>query len=146
MSILSFSMESNLVEWKPSPHRKYLIRHAGTIKINSSMTSHPTSRAKNLNAITEEEAAYPTPKPSIKHVTTNELPLLQETNPYEGTEEFNPLNEDGASYDLIALHYHYQQDCRRAGSWYSTDEVKKSLAYSKFMSMHILRKMPNRQS
>lgn len=34
-------------------------------------------------------------------VTTNELPLLQETNPYEGTEEFNPINEEGASYDLI---------------------------------------------
>lgn len=37
-----------------------------------------------------------------RNVTTNELPLLQQTNPYEGTEEFNPLNEDGASYGLIA--------------------------------------------
>lgn len=67
---------------------------------------HPPSRAKNLDAITEEETVYPTPKPSIKNmrrnVTTNELPLLQETNPYEGNEEFNPVNEEGASYDLIA--------------------------------------------
>lgn len=37
-----------------------------------------------------------------RNVTTNELPLLQQLNPYEGEEEFNPVNEDGASYDLIA--------------------------------------------
>jgi hypothetical protein len=53
-----------------------------------------------------EEQAYPTPRPSIKNmrrnVTTNELPLLQEINPYEHAEEFNPVIEEGASYDLIA--------------------------------------------
>lgn len=53
-----------------------------------------------------EEQAYPTPRPSIKNmrrnVTTNELPLLQEINPYEDAEEFNPVNDEGASYDLIA--------------------------------------------
>lgn len=53
-----------------------------------------------------EEQAYPTPRSSIKNmrrtVTTNELPLLQEINPYDGAEEFNPVNEDGTSYDLIA--------------------------------------------
>ncbi|KAI9035410.1 uncharacterized protein KD926_003532 [Aspergillus affinis] len=32
----------------------------------------------------------------------NELPLLQETNPYDGSAEFNPVREDGISYDLIA--------------------------------------------
>ncbi|KAK1142746.1 hypothetical protein N8T08_007378 [Aspergillus melleus] len=32
----------------------------------------------------------------------NELPLLQETNPYDGSAEFNPVREDGLSYDLIA--------------------------------------------
>ncbi|PLB51042.1 hypothetical protein P170DRAFT_425327 [Aspergillus steynii IBT 23096] len=32
----------------------------------------------------------------------NELPLLQETNPYDGSEEFNPVREEGLSYDLIA--------------------------------------------
>lgn len=66
---------------------------------------HPPSRAKNLDAI-DEENVYPTPKASIKnmrrHATANELPLLQETNPFEGTDEFNPVNEEGASFDLIA--------------------------------------------
>ncbi|KAJ5234737.1 uncharacterized protein N7469_003905 [Penicillium citrinum] len=72
----------------------------------------PPSRSKNLDAINEEEI-YPTPKPSIKNlrrnvtaselITTNsDLPLLQEINPYDGAEEFNPVNEEGASYDLIA--------------------------------------------
>lgn len=37
-----------------------------------------------------------------RNVTSNDLPLLQETNPFEGAEEFNPVNEEGASYDLIA--------------------------------------------
>ncbi|KAJ5676174.1 hypothetical protein N7462_009071 [Penicillium macrosclerotiorum] len=82
---------------------------------------NPPSKAKTLDAIAEEntylssqpdlltqpdEQAYPTPKPSIKNmrrtVTTNELPLLQELNPFNGAEEFNPVNEEGASYDLIA--------------------------------------------
>ncbi|CAI7664433.1 unnamed protein product [Penicillium manginii] len=68
---------------------------------------------KNLDAIVEEEI-YPTPKTSIKnlrrHVTASELvvtaandyPLLQELNPHDGAEEFNPINEEGACYDLIA--------------------------------------------
>lgn len=66
----------------------------------------PPYRAQNLDAIVEEEAMYPTPKPSLKNIrrnaTTNELPLLQEMNPYDGAEEFHPVNEEGASYDLIA--------------------------------------------
>ncbi|KAJ5591487.1 uncharacterized protein N7459_001856 [Penicillium hispanicum] len=66
---------------------------------------HPPNRNKNLDAI-EEEAVYPTPKPSVKNlrrnVTTNELPLLQQMNPHESAEEFHPVNEEGASYDLIA--------------------------------------------
>ncbi|GLI79950.1 hypothetical protein PoHVEF18_008298 [Penicillium ochrochloron] len=75
----------------------------------------PPSRTKGLDVIAEEqvlteqpyeEQAYPTPRPSIKNmrrnVTTNELPLLQELNPYEHAEEFNPVSEEGASYDLIA--------------------------------------------
>ncbi|KAJ5896962.1 uncharacterized protein N7473_006361 [Penicillium subrubescens] len=75
----------------------------------------PPSRTQGLDVIAEEqvlseqpyeEQAYPTPRPSIKNmrrnVTTNELPLLQEINPYEHAEEFNPVSEEGASYDLIA--------------------------------------------
>ncbi|KAJ5084074.1 PAS-associated C-terminal [Penicillium alfredii] len=66
---------------------------------------HPPSRTKNLDAIAED-TVYPTPKPSLKnlrrHATANELPLLQQINPYDGTDEFNPVEEDGASYDLIA--------------------------------------------
>lgn len=75
----------------------------------------PPSRTKGLDVIAEEqpmpdqtfeEQAYPTPRSSIKNmrrnVTTNELPLLQEMNPFEGAEEFNPVNEEDASYDLIA--------------------------------------------
>ncbi|KAJ5745282.1 hypothetical protein N7520_010464 [Penicillium odoratum] len=78
----------------------------------------PPIRNQNLDAIAEE-TVYPTPRTSIKNmrrtVTTNELtmgmgittdlPLLQQTNPYEDAEEFHPVNEEGAegaSYDLIA--------------------------------------------
>lgn len=32
----------------------------------------------------------------------NDLPLLQQLNPFDGSEEFNPINKEGASYDLIA--------------------------------------------
>lgn len=35
-------------------------------------------------------------------VAMTELPLLQQVNPYENAEEFHPVNEEGASYDLIA--------------------------------------------
>lgn len=66
---------------------------------------HPPSRAVNLAAI-DEENVYPTPRASVKNlrrnITSNELPLLQQPNPFEGAEEFNPVNEDGASFDLIA--------------------------------------------
>ncbi|KAJ5171921.1 hypothetical protein N7492_004514 [Penicillium capsulatum] len=65
----------------------------------------PPSHAQNLDAI-DEENVYPTPRPSVKNfrrnITSNELPLLQQTNPFEGAEEFNPVNEEGASFDLIA--------------------------------------------
>jgi hypothetical protein len=37
-----------------------------------------------------------------RHATTNDLPLLQQMNPYDGAEEFNPVNEENGSYDLIA--------------------------------------------
>ncbi|PLB50035.1 hypothetical protein P170DRAFT_354258, partial [Aspergillus steynii IBT 23096] len=36
-----------------------------------------------------------------RQYTINELPVLQETNPYDGAEEFNPVNEEG-SFDLVA--------------------------------------------
>lgn len=75
---------------------------------------HPPARTKGLDVIAEEqvlldqtpeEQAYLTPKPSIKNMrrnlTTNELPLLHEINPYEGAEELNPVAEEGG-YDLIA--------------------------------------------
>ncbi|KAJ5669491.1 hypothetical protein N7462_010561 [Penicillium macrosclerotiorum] len=48
-------------------------------------------------------------KTSLKSVRRNfyinELPLLQATNPYDGSDQFNPFNEgseDGFSYDLVA--------------------------------------------
>lgn len=65
----------------------------------------PPTRSVNLDAI-EEENIYPTPRASVKNlrrnITSNELPLLQQPNPFEGAEEFNPVNEEGASFDLIA--------------------------------------------
>ncbi|EPS29373.1 hypothetical protein PDE_04322 [Penicillium oxalicum 114-2] len=76
---------------------------------------HPPSRPKGLDIIAEEkttppqslaENAYPTPKSSIKnmrrHATAHELPLLQESNPYEEAKDYNPVNEEGPSYELIA--------------------------------------------
>ncbi|KAJ5108485.1 hypothetical protein N7456_005160 [Penicillium angulare] len=72
---------------------------------------HPPTRPQNLDII-DEELAYPTPRSSAKNmrrnvttadlVATTELPLLQQVNPYENAEEFHPVNEEGASYDLIA--------------------------------------------
>ncbi|KAJ5280441.1 hypothetical protein N7478_005813 [Penicillium angulare] len=72
---------------------------------------HPPIRPQNLDII-DEELAYPTPRSSAKNmrrnvttadlVATTELPLLQQMNPYENAEEFHPVNEEGASYDLIA--------------------------------------------
>ncbi|KAI9935060.1 hypothetical protein ASPWEDRAFT_175780 [Aspergillus wentii DTO 134E9] len=45
-------------------------------------------------------------KTSAKHLrrnfAVNELPLLQEINPYEESDQFNPVNEAGLSYDLVA--------------------------------------------
>ncbi|KAF9883247.1 hypothetical protein FE257_003803 [Aspergillus nanangensis] len=56
--------------------------------------------------ITEEPAAPPSPKASIKtmrrNYMVNEYPLLQETNPHDGSEQYNPVRELGISYDLIA--------------------------------------------
>lgn len=56
---------------------------------------HPPRQSGNLS-----------PAASVKTLRRNffinELPLLQETNPYDGSEEFNPVREDGLSYDLIA--------------------------------------------
>ncbi|KAJ5888628.1 PAS-associated C-terminal [Penicillium taxi] len=64
----------------------------------------PPVHIKNLDAI-DEDGIY-TPDASIKNMrrnfTTNNLPLLQELNPYDGAEEFHPVSEEGASYDLIA--------------------------------------------
>lgn len=38
-----------------------------------------------------------------RNFTLNELPLLQATNPYDGSEQFNPVNEeDGDTFDLVA--------------------------------------------
>ncbi|CAL5866944.1 uncharacterized protein PFLUO_LOCUS1156 [Penicillium psychrofluorescens] len=68
------------------------------------------SRASGLDAITAE-SVHLTPNPSVKNTQRNfvvssarELPLLQQPNPFDGSEEFNPVteNEEGASYDLIA--------------------------------------------
>lgn len=38
-----------------------------------------------------------------RNFALNELPLLQATNPYDGSEQFNPVNEeDGDTFDLVA--------------------------------------------
>lgn len=71
---------------------------------------HPPGRAKSLDAIVEEDTALPVPRPSVKsmgrNVSSNDFPLLQETNPHEAAEEYHPVNEsdneEGVSYDLIA--------------------------------------------
>lgn len=34
--------------------------------------------------------------------STNDLPILQEINPLEESEEYDPVNEDSFSYDLVA--------------------------------------------
>ncbi|PWY89067.1 hypothetical protein BO70DRAFT_359380 [Aspergillus heteromorphus CBS 117.55] len=47
-----------------------------------------------------------TSRPSLKtlrrNYMVNELPLLQQQNPYDGSEQFHPVQEAGLSYDLIA--------------------------------------------
>jgi hypothetical protein len=103
-------------KWRTKPKRKRfpLIDRIRNDQILEDFP-RPPSRTQGLDVIAEEqvlseqpyeEQAYPTPRPSLKNmrrnVTTNELPLLQEINPYEHAEEFNPVSEEGASYDLIA--------------------------------------------
>ncbi|CEJ61179.1 hypothetical protein PMG11_09718 [Penicillium brasilianum] len=110
------SMRS-LTETLPDEYHEWMLESGRSSRNDQILDDfpHPPSRTKGLDVIAEEqvmidapyeEQAYPTPRSSIKNlrrtVTTNELPLLQELNPYEGAEEFNPVKEDGASYDLIA--------------------------------------------
>ncbi|PYI06686.1 hypothetical protein BO78DRAFT_429436 [Aspergillus sclerotiicarbonarius CBS 121057] len=61
----------------------------------------PPSRAHIL-----ENATTLTSRPSIKTLRRNymihELPLLQQQNPYDGSDQFHPVHEAGLSYDLIA--------------------------------------------
>ncbi|OOF91582.1 hypothetical protein ASPCADRAFT_56894 [Aspergillus carbonarius ITEM 5010] len=61
----------------------------------------PPSRANILNNATSLVS-----RPSIKTLRRNymihELPLLQQQNPYDGSDQFHPVHEAGLSYDLIA--------------------------------------------
>ncbi|EAU32011.1 conserved hypothetical protein [Aspergillus terreus NIH2624] len=65
----------------------------------------PPWRSHNVDTVPENPAP-PSPKPSVKtlrrNYMINEFPLLQARNPFNGTDEFNPISELGASYDLIA--------------------------------------------
>ncbi|KAE8356286.1 hypothetical protein BDV28DRAFT_145320 [Aspergillus coremiiformis] len=60
----------------------------------------PPSGAQNV-----ENAPAHSRQPSLKtlrrNYMINELPLLQETNPYDGSEQFHPVQAEGVSYDLI---------------------------------------------
>ncbi|KAJ6008352.1 PAS-associated C-terminal, partial [Penicillium herquei] len=57
----------------------------------------PTESSQDLHS-------QPSLKTLRRHFTVNELPLLQETNPNNGAEEFYPVNEEeeDGSYDLVA--------------------------------------------
>ncbi|KNG91359.1 white collar [Aspergillus nomiae NRRL 13137] len=60
----------------------------------------PPSGARNLDSIPAHS-----PRTSIKTLRRNymihELPLLQEPNPWDGSDQFHPVQETGCSYDLI---------------------------------------------
>ncbi|EAW14399.1 uncharacterized protein ACLA_074360 [Aspergillus clavatus NRRL 1] len=66
---------------------------------------HPPKSSHAVDT-TVKDGNQLTSKPSIKTLRRNyivhELPLLQELNPYDGSNQFNPVNADGVSYDLIA--------------------------------------------
>ncbi|PYH87588.1 hypothetical protein BO71DRAFT_404545 [Aspergillus ellipticus CBS 707.79] len=68
----------------------------------------PPSRAHILDNSAPVPAATTslTPRPSLKtlrrNYMINELPLLQQQNPYDGSDQFHPVQEAGLSYDLIA--------------------------------------------
>ncbi|KAJ5369128.1 uncharacterized protein N7496_008888 [Penicillium cataractarum] len=121
LSCLDTESLRSLTETLPDEYHEWISESGRTSRNEQILDDfpRPPSRTKGLDVIAEEqvmtdapdapyeeEQAYPTPRSSIKNmrrtVTTNELPLLQEINPYDGAEEFNPVNEDGASYDLIA--------------------------------------------
>ncbi|KAB8262511.1 hypothetical protein BDV32DRAFT_120236 [Aspergillus pseudonomiae] len=60
----------------------------------------PPSGARNLDSVPAHS-----PRASIKTLRRNymihELPLLQEPNPWDGSDQFHPVQETGCSYDLI---------------------------------------------
>ncbi|KAE8324810.1 hypothetical protein BDV39DRAFT_216925 [Aspergillus sergii] len=60
----------------------------------------PPSGTRNLDNV-----AANSPRTSIKTLRRNymvhELPLLQEPNPWDGSDQFHPVQEAGCSYDLI---------------------------------------------
>ncbi|KAK4869293.1 hypothetical protein LT330_006293 [Penicillium expansum] len=62
-----------------------------------SYVSSPTSSTRDLHS----SASNRSPKSSF---VTNELPILQQTNPNEGSDQFNPIFEENeeASFDLVA--------------------------------------------
>ncbi|KAJ5609289.1 hypothetical protein N7528_009856 [Penicillium herquei] len=104
----------SFTETLPDEYHEWVTEESGRTSRSDQILDdfpYPPTRPKNLDAI-EEETVYPTPQTSIKNirrnvaaadlVTTSDLPLLQEMNPYEDREEFHPFNDEGASYDLIA--------------------------------------------
>lgn len=57
----------------------------------------------------DEHRSHSSERSRRRNYYVNELPLLQETNPYDGSEQFNPVNEEheNVSFDLVAP---YQDD------------------------------------
>ncbi|KAJ5272640.1 hypothetical protein N7478_007765 [Penicillium angulare] len=109
------------------PHKPGSALTSPTIVLDDCSPEYPTSQYKgktpagssyDLTAFVEpaQSEQCPTPpndhelrsQPSLKtlrrNFTVNELPLLQQTNPNKGAEEFLPVNEDeeNGSYDLVA--------------------------------------------
>ncbi|KAE8153355.1 hypothetical protein BDV25DRAFT_169012 [Aspergillus avenaceus] len=89
-SVRSYPSTVALDDYPPSPHPETLI----------SSFPRPPSNAHEL-----EDVISQSPRPSLKSLRRNyyihELPNLQQANPYDGSDEFHPVKEVGASYDLI---------------------------------------------
>ncbi|KAJ5645329.1 PAS-associated C-terminal [Penicillium longicatenatum] len=109
------------------PHKPASVLTSPTIVLDDCTPEYPESQYKNsaqgsLNSTNGEQTPEqcPTPpndssdlrsQPSLRTLRRNytvndvkELPLLQATNPNDGAEEFNPVdeNDDDCSFDLVA--------------------------------------------
>ncbi|KAJ5531352.1 hypothetical protein N7527_004745 [Penicillium freii] len=105
-----------------------------------SMGGPPGGYLASLTSFTRDLHSSASNRSVQRNVGTNELPILQQTNPSEGFEQFNPtIEEDGeASFDLVAP---YKGDAtsqhtleRQADLMFSSDHMLAILSNPRYLA------------